>query len=86
MRASKSARSGVGLLLLVGGFYTYFFAGPWRFVERPLWQQGLQHLSSSATAASSPADAADGEEGDFQNIFETIPSTYVARLNASLNL
>src|SRR5687767_1907117 len=60
MKAKQLYLSLAGIALLLCGCYAYFFSGPYRFVDRALQGQSLQHLRSSAAPRStSPADAAD---------------------------
>ena len=40
-------------LLICIGFYIYFFAGPYRFVDSQLAEESLQHLRSSAGGGAS---------------------------------
>jgi hypothetical protein len=63
MKAKKLAFLLLAALLMGVCFYAYFFAGPFRFVDQPLWDESLQHLRSGASSGASwtrsPADAAD---------------------------
>jgi hypothetical protein len=41
------------LVLIVSGIYIYFFGGPYRFVDRPLNAESLQHLRSGTSDGTS---------------------------------
>jgi len=61
MKAKKLLLIMVGVLILVAGSYQYLFGGPYRFVDRSLEDQSLQHLRSrigDGNWSASPSDSA----------------------------
>lgn len=59
MRAKGFCVAVAALLTAAAAVYIYFFTGPYRFVDRHLEEQSLQHLRASATTApwrSSPSE------------------------------